>query len=192
MAWFRPEEETEYNTPDRIRSKIDESRFDSFMDQFIDNKKKSVFSENEREAVKDLVTQPLIFSTGYPLNVSDKPEVGTVYITEADFSEESHFIGSTRLEGKAFSSIVVVGSTAGKNLNMAEPSIILDMIYSLLWGARNYFTAHHLEEAKLNKTNYAQDESNSHEMRYAMRSLTMTYKAEMFIPITNYGVLEDG
>lgn len=192
MSWFRPEEETELNPPNKVRPPLDESYYKSFMDQFVDGKKNSVFDEKEREAVKDLILNPLRFATGYPINVSEKPQAAYIYITEADYSESSHYMGSRRLYGKTPSHIVVTGNTGGKNLNMAAPSILLKIITSLLWAGRNTFTAFHLEEPVLNETNYAQDEENSFQHGVAMRSLTMTYKAEIFSPITNFGVLEDG
>jgi hypothetical protein len=192
MGWFRPEEETELNTPDKLRPKLDKSYYDSFMDQFVDSKKKPVFSEDEKEAVKKIIVQPLTFATGHPLNISEKPKVGHIYITEADYSETSHYIGSRILYGKTPTSIVVVGSTVGSLLNMAEPSILIRIISILLWAGRNYFTSQHLEEPTINETNLAQDETNSFDKGIAMRSLIMSYKTEISSPITNFGVLEDG
>lgn len=192
MSWFRPEKETELNTADKVRDPITDANYDAFMDIFVDKKGDLAFSENERKLVKEIITNKLTFATGYPLNASEKPKVGHIYITEGDFSEVSHYIGSRRLEGKTPTSIVVSGSTAGKDINLAEPSIIIKMISSLLWGGRNFFTAFHLEEARIDISTLEYDEDESHRVGYAMRSLLMTYKSELFSPITNFGVLEDG
>lgn len=192
MAWLRPDKITEYNTPAHKRPPLCDADYESFMNMFVDGKNISVFSDKERETVKELILQPLAFSTGYPINASEKPRTGTVYITESGFREKSHYIGSGRLEGRSASYIVITGGTSGGNLNMAEPSLLLKMITILLWSGRKYFTARHLEEALINETPYEQDESKSHAYGIAMRSLTMEYQAEIHSLKTNYGVLEDG
>ena len=192
MAWFRPEYETEYNTPNKIRDPLSDTTFNSFMDQFIDNRKDPVFSEDERETMKPLILAPLKFSTGYPLNVSEPPIVGSVYIIESGWQQKEGYIGSSRLDGMSQTDITVIGSTSGNSLNMAEPSLILKLITSLLIAGRNYFTAFHLEEPTINENPYQNDEQRSVMFKVAMRTVTMSYKSDRFTPITKYGVSEDG
>lgn len=180
MAWFNPETETEFNTTERIRQPLTAANFDEFIAIFKGEDGQSVFTEDEIELLRGAITgeKPrFAFADGYPEHVAETIRLNKVYIIEAGWQQQTKYIGANFWEGKTATHIAVVGRSAGDTLNMAEPSLVLKMISSLLIAGQNYFTSHHLSNQVINETLYGADEANSFDKKFAMRTLSMTYDA---------------
>lgn len=185
MAWLKPDKKTAYNKSPR--EPLTEANFGKFIQIFQDDKGQSFFTEEERATLKEVIKHGLSFGTGYPRNVRETIRLATVYIIGAGWRQTESYLGTNRWYGRASTHITVTGTTTGETLNMAEPSLLLQMITSLLIAGRNYFTMHHLLNPVIAETMYGQDEANSYqrEKPVAMRSLTLEYDAERYGVITH-------
>ena len=192
MAWLKPDKLTEFNTS--AREALTSDNFDKFIEIFVDESGDPDFTDQEITLLKGAITEPpLKFSTGYPLNKNEPIRTCTIYIVEGGWQQlQQDFIGSGRWDGKAATHIVVTGRSVGENLNMAEPSLLLKMVTSLLLAGINYFTANHLINPVITETIYGADEANSNDKKFAMRSLQMTYEAHRQTPITRQGIVTHG
>ncbi len=179
LSWFKPELETEFNTSERIREKLEPSNFNIFIDVFQDEKGDSQFTEDEIELLRGAIVgeYPLVFSDGYPQSAAEKIRANTIYIIEAGWQQLTKYIGANFYEGKTATHIAVVGRTVGDSLNMTEPSLIVKMITSLLIAGQNYFISHHMNNQVINETLYGADEANSYVKKFAMRTLSISYEA---------------
>jgi len=194
MSWLRPEKETEFNTVEKLRPAIidSEQSFGEFIKIFTTENRRPYFSHDEQETLRPLITKPLKFGTGYPGNSGEAIQALTVYLVQAGWSQTQKEIGAHYWDGRAATHIVITGATVGDNHNMSQPSLLLEMITSLLLTGRDYFIANHLKNPVIEETLYSADEKNSYDRKFAMRSLTMSYEAHRFEAITNYGVIENG
>lgn len=185
MAWLRPEEETNYNQIPR--DPLTESNYNSFIDQFVDDGFVASFTDSEKETLKGPIIKPIIFAEGYPRNTKETLQENAIYIINGGWGQLKKYIGANFWEGKTASYIAITGQTQGDDLNMAEPSLLLQMITTLLEAGQSYFTAHHMTDQVIQETEYATDESNSSEKKFAMRTLTMSYEAHRDGVITHEG-----
>ena len=186
LSWFKPELETEFNTPERIRQPLTAGNFDVFINIFQDEKGDSQFTEDEIELLRGAIVgeHPLAFSDGYPQSAAEKIRANTIYIIEAGWQQLTKYIGANFWEGKTATHIAVVGRTVGDSLNMTEPSLIIKMITSLLIAGQGYFTSQHMSNQVINETLYGADEANSYEKKFAMRTLSISYEAHRYGVIT--------
>ena len=186
MSWFKPEIETEFNTTERIREPLVASNFNTFIGIFQDESGDSAFTKDEIELLRGAIVgeYPLAFSDGYPQSAAEKIRANTVYIIEAGWQQLNKPIGANFWDGKAATHIAVVGRSTGDSLNMTEPSLILKMVTSLLIAGQGYFTSHHMQNQVINETLYGADEANSHEKKFAMRTLSISYEAHRHGVIT--------
>lgn len=194
MSWFRPEKTTDFNPIEnaRTRAPITSLNYDKFMNIFQDDGGRQELTDKEKNTVKGLITKPLQFSTGYPPNAEEAIQPGTVYIIEGGWRQLNTYPGANFWHGKKATQIAVVGSTKGKSLNHAEPSILLKIITSLLIAGHHHFIAHHMDDPVITETLYSQDEQNSNEKGFAIRTLMIEYAAERHGVITQYGANKDG
>ena len=188
MSWLRPEKLTELNTSER--DPITENNFGNFIGMFLDERNEPIFSEDEIEVLKRIITKPLHFGTGYPLNEKEAIELGTIYIIHGGWQQTGSYPGANFWEGRASTHIAVVGLTAGDTLNMAEPSLLLQVVTSLLIAGRNVFTFHHLLNPVITETLYGQDESNSLDKGFSIRSLSLAYDGKRHGVITKHGTIQ--
>ena len=177
LAWFKPEIITEYNTIERVRQPLTKDNFGAFIEIFRDEGSRQIFTDAEKETLKSIILQPLEFGTGYPRNQNEPIKVSTVYLIEAGWQQQSTYIGSQFWHGKMATHIAVVGRSTGDVLNMSEPSLLLQVITSLLLSGLNYFEANHMSNPTINETLYGADEANSHEKGFSMRTLSINYDA---------------
>jgi hypothetical protein len=190
MGWLRPEVETELG--EAKRQPITDINYREFIEQFRDEKKDLIFSEDEIAILKPVLTKPVKFSTGYPLNDKEAIQPYTIYLIEGGWQQASSYLGANYWDGKASTYITVTGKSAGETLNMAEPSLLLNVITSLLIAGRGYFYANHMTEPAINETLYASDEDKSMKYGFAMRSLTISYSAHRHGVLTSFGVIPNG
>lgn len=190
MGWLRPEVETELGEPSR--QPITDVNYREFIEQFRDDKKDLVFTEDEIAVLKPVLTKPVQFSTGYPLNDKEAIKAYTVYLIEGGWQQASSYLGANYWDGRASTYITVVGKSAGETLNMVEPSLLLNVITSLLIAGRGYLYANHMTEPTINETLYASDEEKSMRFKFAMRSLTISYSAHRHGVLTSFGVIPNG
>ena len=187
MSWFFPEIETAYNIPTPDRPPLTRENFGQFISIFVDEKKGQEFSKEEKETLEDLVfygDSGLKFASGYPTNNKETIQLGAIYLIPAGWQQTSQFIGDNKWDGRGATQIAITGSTVGKDLNMAEPSLMLKVITSLLIAGQNLFTSQHLENQVIQETLFAEDARNSFDREYAMRTVTMSYEMERHGVIT--------
>lgn len=187
MAWLKPEIKSIF----RINpgQKLTQDNFPAFINQFKDDTgKQSQYSDDEIEVLKRLILKPLKFSTGYPLNDRETIQQGTIYVFEGGWQQLTKHIGANYWDGKATTSITITGRSSGDgdDLNMAEPSIMLTMMTSLLFAGWGRFIAYHMTDPTINETLYAADEANSRNFGIAMRTLSMSYDAHRYGVITQW------
>ncbi len=183
MAWLKPEVVTEYQ--EISQEPLTKDNFSFFIEQFKDDRFEQNFSDEEKETLKQIIIgdpeqkkTPIIFATGYPRNAKETIQLGAIYIIGAGWQQTTTYPGHNRWDGRAASHITITGLTTGKDLNMAEPSLMLELITSLLIAGHNYFTYNHLTNPVITETLYGADEQNSYEKEFAMRTLSIAYEAE--------------
>ena len=187
MSWFKPEVETAYNKPTPDRPPLTRENFDGFISMFVDEKGKQEFLDEEKETLEDIITPKegdFKIASGYPTNNAETIQTGSIYLIHAGWQQTTQYIGDNKWDGRGATQIAVTGSSQGKLLNMAEPSLLLQVITSLLIAGQNYFTAHHLENQVIQETVYSDDERNSFERGYSIRTVTMSYQMERHGVIT--------
>ena len=185
MSWLRPETLTEQNTSKR--DALTSGNFGGFIEMFLDERNEQQFPDDEKKVLERIITKPLNFGTGYPLNEKEAIETGTVYIVQGGWQQTGSYPGANFWEGRASTHIAVVGLTSGGTLNMAEPSLLLQVVTSLLVAGRNVFTGHHLLNPLITETLYGQDESNSMEKGFSIRTLSLAYDGKRHGVITQRG-----
>lgn len=185
LSWLRPELETDYNQIPR--DPITQSNYASFISQFKDDSFQDIFTDPEKETLKELIIKPIQFAEGYPRNTKETIQGNAIYIINGGWSQLNKYIGANYWHGKTASYIAIAGQTKGDDLNMAEPSLMLQVITSLLIAGQSYLTAHHMTDQVIQETEYATDERNAHENKFAMRTLTISYDAHRDGVITHEG-----
>ncbi|MCP4754533.1 MAG: hypothetical protein GY866_26930 [Proteobacteria bacterium] len=188
MSWLRPEKETEYNKIPR--EPLSSANIDGFLSFFKDYDGSPLFDEKEKESLKQILIpndKPMTLSTGYPLTDVTAIDVRTIYITETHWQQGNvQHMGAAYRLGRASTSILVTGTTLGeKNLNMAQPSLVLRMLTALMIAGQAYFTKNQLLDQTVVETNYNQDEPTAFHYKIALRSLTMSYEAKRMRVITH-------
>ena len=181
MSWFHPEVETTFNKPTPDRPPLTRENFGQFISFFVDERKQQEFSEKEKETLEDLVfynDEGLKFASGYPTNDKETIQKGAIYLIPAGWQQTSQYIGDNKWDGRGATQIAITGKTDGKDLNMAEPSLLLQVITSLLIAGQLFFTSQHLESQVIQETLFAEDARNSFDREYAMRTVTMSYEME--------------
>ncbi len=182
MAWFEPETETAFNKPTPNRPPLTRGdSFAEFISFFVDEKGEQEFSDEEKETLEDIIVPKegkLKFASGYPTNDKETIQAGAIYLIPAGWQQTNQYIGDNKWHGRAATQIAITGRSVGKDMNMAEPSLLMQVITSLLIAGQNYFTAHHMEDQVIQETTYSQDAQNSYEKQYAMRTVTMSYEME--------------
>jgi hypothetical protein len=177
-SWFQPDQITAYNTAERVRQPLTKDNFGAFMSQFLDNDKEQEFSDEEKETLRQIVFSPLKFAAGYPSNAKETIQAGSIYMIGAGWQQGSSWPGANFFNGRASTYIAVTGLTAGDDLNMAEPSLLLQLITSILLAGRGYFNALHMTNPVIQETLYGVDETNSYAKGFSIRTLAMSYDYE--------------
>ena len=181
MSWFKPEVETPFNKPTPDRPPLTRENFGQFISFFIDEHGGQEFSKEEKETLEDIIV-PLDgdfkFASGYPTNDKETIQTGAIYLIPAGWQQVSQYIGDNKWDGRGATQIAMTGLTVGKDLNMAEPSLLMQVITSLLIAGQNYFTSQHMENQVIQETLFAEDARNSFDREYAMRTVTMSYEME--------------
>lgn len=182
MAWFKPEVETDYNKPTPNRPPLTRGgSFRKFISLFLDEKGEQEFSEEEKETLEDIIVpleDSFKFASGYPTNDKETIQTGALYLIPAGWQQTKKYIGDNKWLGKGATQIAVTGLTVGKGMNMAEPSLLLQVITSLLIAGQHYFTYHHMTDQIIQETYFAEDARNSFDREYAIRTVTMSYEME--------------
>ena len=176
--WLRPELITEINISARPKIIDSDGSFGKFISFFKNEKNQDEITTEEKETLKGLITRPLAIATGYPANDKEAIRVGTIYIISGGWSEIGGTLGGRQRAGNATTHIAVSGGTVGGSLNMAEPSLLIQLVTSLLISGRNYFTSEHMTNQVVSEATFAQDEQNSHAMGFAMRSSSISYNSD--------------
>ncbi len=187
MSWFKPEVKTAYTSTIPDRPPLTRDNFAKFISIFVDERGEQEFSDAEKETLEDIIVPKegeLEFASGYPTNDKETIQTGAIYLIPAGWQQTSQYIGDNKWHGRAATQIAITGLTVGKDLNMAEPSLLMQVITSLLIAGQNYFTSQHMEDQVIQEMNYAQDASNSYAQEFAMRTLTMSYDMERHGVIT--------
>jgi hypothetical protein len=187
MSWFKPEVETAYNKPTPDRPPLTRENFGEFISFFVNEREEQEFSEEEKETLEDIIV-PLDgefkFASGYPTNDKETIQTGAIYLIPAGWQQSHKYIGDNKWYGKGATQIAVTGTTVGKDLNMAEPSLLLQVITSLLMAGQGFFTSQHIKDQNIQETLFAEDARNSFDREYAIRTVTMTYDMERHGVIT--------
>ena len=183
MAWFKPEKVTEHNT--KPRRPLEESNFGEFIKIFKNERNEDEFTEDEKKTLKEIILKPLQFGTGYPRNTKEVIQLGSIYIIGGGWQQTTTYVGSNRWDGRASSHIAITGLSTGDDLNMTEPSLLLNAITSLLISGHNYFTYHHMTNPVIAETLYSADEKNSYEQKIAMRTLSLSYESDRHGVVTH-------
>lgn len=188
MSWFFPEKETAYNKPTPDRPPLTRENFGQFISFFVDERGDQEFSKEEKETLEDIIV-PLDgsfdFASGYPTNDKETIQTGAIYLIPAGWQQTSQYIGDNKWDGRGATQIAMTGRTVGKDLNMAEPSLLMQVITSLLIAGQNYFTSQHMENQVIQETLFAADARDSFDRQYAIRTVTMSYEFERHGLITN-------
>lgn len=184
LSWFKPDFVTDYNISKK--RPLTDKNFSAFIGMFKDEFGGQQFTDDEKKTLKEIILKPLIFGTGYPINEKEAIKTGTIYFVGAGWQQTSSYLGDNYWEGRSGTHIAIVGTTAGSPLNMAETSLLLQVVTALLLSGRNYFTSFHMSNPMITETLYAQDESNSMEKGFSIRTLTLTYDSK------RHGVITDG
>lgn len=182
-AWLRPELKTAYNIAPQPA--LSNANFNSWISMFLDEKEEPVFPEKSRKTIKNLVTKPMLFGTGYPFNEKETIQTCSIYIIKGGWDQTSKFTGSNYWDGRGGSYIAVTGATRGKNLNLTEPSLMIEVITSLLLSGHNYFVANHLMDPVIRETPYEVDEANSFDKQIAIRTSSISYDEHRFMITTH-------
>lgn len=183
LSWFRPDEVTDYNIS--AKRPLTDKNFSAFISLFKDEFGGQQFDEDEKETLKEIILKPLIFGAGYPINEKEAIKTGSIYFIGAGWQQTSSYLGDNFWEGRSGTHIAVVGTTAGSTLNMAETSLLLQVVTALLLSGRNYFTSFHMSNPMVTETLYSMDEAQSMEKGFSIRTLTMTYDSKRHGVITN-------
>lgn len=181
MSWFHPEIETAYTETIPDRPPLTRENFGQFISFFVDERKEQEFSKEEKETIEDLVfynDEGLKFASGYPTNDKETIQKGAIYLIPAGWQQTSQYIGDNKWDGRGATQIAITGKTDGKDLNMAEPSLLLQVITSLLIAGQQLFTSQHMNNQIIQETLFAEDARNSFDREYAMRTVTMSYEME--------------
>lgn len=187
MSWFNPEIETAYNKPTPDRPPLTRENFGEFISFFVDEKGEQEFTVEEKETLEDIIVPKegsLKFASGYPTNNKETIQTGAIYLIPAGWQQTRQYIGDNKWDGKGATQIAITGTTIGKDLNMAEPSLLLQVITSLLIAGQGFFTRQHIEDQVIQETLFAEDARNSFDREYAMRTVTMSYEMERHGVIT--------
>ena len=187
MAWFKPDVETAYNIYSSDRPPLTRENFEEFISIFVDERKEQEFSDKEKETLEDIIVPldgSLKFADGYPTNDKETIQTGALYFIPAGWQQTRKYIGDNKWDGKGATQIAMTGLSVGKDLNMAEPSLLLQVITSLLIAGQNFFTSQHLENQIIQETVFAEDARNSFDREYAMRTVTISYEMERHGVIT--------
>ncbi len=182
-----PEVETTYNKPTPDRPPLTRENFGDFISIFVNERGEQEFSIEEKETLEDIIVPQegsFKFASGYPTNDKETIQTGAIYHIPAGWQQTSQYIGDNKWDGRGATQIAVIGTTIGKDLNMAEPSLLLQVITSLLIAGQNLFTSQHMENQIIQETIFAEDARNSFDREYAMRSVTMSYEMERHGVIT--------
>jgi len=188
MSWFKPEVKTAFNIPTPDRPPLTRENFGSFISIFVDERGEQEFSKEEKETIEDLVFYNdggLMFASGYPTNDKETIQKGAIYFIQAGWQQTSQYIGDNKWDGRGATQIAITGKTDGKDLNMAEPSLMLQVITSLLIAGQGFFTSQHLENQIVQETLFESDAQGSFAREHAIRTVTMSYEMERHGVITN-------
>lgn len=183
LSWFRPDEITKYNI--KAKRPLTDKNFSTFIGMFKDEFGDQQFDDDEKVTLKEIILKPLIFGSGYPINEKEAIKTGTIYFVGAGWQQTSSYLGDNLWEGRSGTHVAIVGTTAGSPLNMAETSLMLQVVTALLLSGRDYFTSRHILNPMITETIYAQDEGNSMEKGFSIRTLTMAYDSKRHGVITH-------
>lgn len=183
LSWFKPDKVTDYQIS--AKRPLTDKNFSTFISFFKDEFGGQQFTDDEKKTLKEIILKPLNFGSGYPINDKEAIKTGTIYFVGAGWQQVSSYLGDNYWEGRSGTHIAIVGTTTGSPLNMAEPSLLLQVVTSMLLSGRDYFTARHMLNPMITETLYAQDESNSIEKGYSIRTLTLTYDSKRHGVITH-------
>jgi len=176
LSWFKPDLVTDYNIS--AKRPLTDKNFSAFIGMFKDEFGGQQFDDDEKKTLKEIILKPLSFGSGYPINEKEAIKTGTIYFVGAGWQQSTSHLGVNYWEGRAGTHIAIVGTTAGSPLNMAETSLLLQVVTALLLSGRGYFTSYHMLNPMVTETLYSQDEANSMEKGFSIRSLTMTYESK--------------
>lgn len=179
MSWFKPEFETIFNKTTPDRPPLTRENFGEFISFFVDERGEQEFTKEEKETLEDIIVPQegsLKFASGYPTNNKETIQTGALYLIPAGWQQTKQYIGDNKWDGKGATQIAIIGLTIGEDLNMAEPSLLLQVITSLLIAGQNYFTSQHLADQVIQETLFAEDARNSFDREYAMRTVTISYE----------------
>jgi len=186
MSWFKPEVVTAYNTQDRVRPPLTNLNFGSFMSQFKDETGEQEFTDDEKGTLEQVILNPLKFASGYPSNAKEAIQVGAIYFIGAGWQQTTSWPGANFWHGRAATQIAMTGLGVGNDFNMAEPSLLQQLITSLLIAGHGYFTSQHMENPMISETLYSVDETNSYGKGFAIRTTTISYEYERHGIITQW------
>lgn len=183
LSWFKPDKVTDFNKSKK--RPLTDKNFGAFIEMFKDEFGNQQFDDDEKQTLKEIILKPLNFGSGYPINEKEAIKTGTIYFVGAGWQQTSAYLGTEYWEGRSGTHIAIIGTTAGSPLNMAETSLLLQVVTSLLLSGRNYFTAFHMSNPMVSETLYSMDEAQSMDKGFSIRTLTITYDSKRHGVITH-------
>ncbi len=182
MSWFKPEIVTPLNSV--ARPQLTKNNFGEFISYFIDDRGEQEFSDEEKGTLEQVILNPLKFASGYPSNAKTAIQLGAIYFIGAGWQQTTSWPGANFWHGRAATQIAMVGLTTGEELNMAEPTLLQQLITSILIAGHNIFISQHMEKPMIQETLYSTDEANSYGKKFAIRTTTISYDYERHGVIT--------
>lgn len=160
------------------------NQLDSFLEQFQDDEKNQEFTDDEKEALKQILfyhPDGIKFSTGYPKGDKEPVKLANIYFTEGGWQqtrEGGNYLGSHTREGRASTHIVVTGITQSDNLNIIHPTLVIRLITALLITGEGYFISKRMSNQIISETPLEQDIPVSYNQTLIpIRSLIFSYES---------------